>query len=90
MNFYIFCYLFSFKTIAASATIRVTTTSVAYVDFLQRAIIARAVVFAFRYVAADTSVHFASIFVVHHKKTSFFVQAVWAKAQKIIDNLKKK
>jgi hypothetical protein len=56
--------LFSFKAITAGTAFRVATASVANVDFAERAIVARTVVFAFGYTATDARVYFLSFF--HH------------------------
>ena len=63
--------LFSFEAITARAAFRVARTRVAYVDFTKRAIIARTVIFTFRYTATNARVHFLTFFVHHSKKTSF-------------------
>jgi hypothetical protein len=91
----IFCYncLFAFKAVAARAAIRFFIAGVADVDFAERTIIARTIVFTFRYTATDGSIHFSTVFV-HHKTSLlsivhaiFFlrVKTVYANPCKIID-----
>lgn len=77
--------LFSFEAVAAGAAFRVATASVAYVDFSQRAIIARTVVLTFGYSATDCSVDFLTFFIHHIKKPPSKVKAVYANSAKIID-----
>ena len=71
--------LLSFKAIATRAAFRIARTRVSNVDLAKRAIIARAVVFAFGHTATDARVHFLSFFVHHSKKPPFSVVAVCAK-----------
>ena len=59
--------LFAFETVTAGAAFRFFVAGVADVNFSKRAVIARAVVLAFRYAAADAGVDFLIVFV-HHIK----------------------
>ena len=59
--------LFSFETVAASATFRVATANVADVDFAERAIIAGAVILTIGYAATNAGVYFLTTFVHHNK-----------------------
>lgn len=63
--------LFTFEAVAAGAAFRVAATRIAYVDFSQRAVIARAVVLAFGHAAADGGVHFLIVVFIHHKIPPF-------------------
>jgi hypothetical protein len=58
--------LFSFKTVATGAAFRIATARIAYVDFTKGAIIACAIIFAFRHAATDTGIHFLTAFVHHN------------------------
>jgi hypothetical protein len=55
-----------FVTVTTSTAIR-TTAGIAHVNFAERAIITRTVIFTFGNTAADTRVYFL-IFFIHHKK----------------------
>lgn len=61
--------LFAGETVAASASLFIAGTRVAYVNFGQRAIIARMVVLTFGYSAADTSVYVFFFHVCHTSLT---------------------
>ena len=76
--------LFSFETIAAGATFRIAVAGIAYVDFAQGAIVARAVVFAFCYTTTDCRVHFAILFVHHSFCTPYFKLRVHATEPKVV------
>ena len=69
-----FCewFLSSFKTIATGARSRVVCARIPNVNFAKRTIIARTVIFTFRYATADTSVDFLFVFVHHNKKPPFW------------------
>lgn len=71
--------LLSFEAITTRAAFRVARTRVSHVDLAKRAIIARTVVFAFGYTAANARVHFLTFFIHHSKKPPFLVVAVCAK-----------
>lgn len=72
-----------YETVAAGAALCVATARIAYVDFAERAIVARVVVFAFRNAATDTFIYF--VFIYHHEKPSFCRNSM-RNFQKIIDN----
>lgn len=77
-----FLNLFLFKTVAASATFRIATARIAYVNLTKRTVIARTVVFTFGYAAADGRIDFLSSFIHHFQKTSFFVYKQYAQWRK--------
>lgn len=72
-----------YETVAAGAALCVAAARIAYVDFAERAIVARVVVFAFRNAATDTFIYF--VFIYHHEKPSFCRNSM-RNFQKIIDN----
>ena len=75
--------LFSFEAITTRAAFRIARTRVAHVDFTKRAIIARTVIFTFRYTTTNARVHFLTFFVHHSKKTSFLGNSSMRKVVKV-------
>ena len=63
--------LSSFKAIATSASFSVVRARVPNVNFTERTIITRTVIFTFRYTTTDTSIYFLFVFVHHSKKPPF-------------------
>ena len=64
--------------------LRVAITGIAYVDFLQGAVIAAAIVLTFGYTATDCAVDFTSVFIHHNKNPPSKVKTVWAIYKKIL------
>lgn len=64
--------LFTFKAVAASASVRIAVAGITHVNFAKGAIIPHAVVLTFGYAATDGSVHFLIFVFIHHKNPPFF------------------